>query len=69
MGSVKNLVITTKIEHWNDLILLNQRFLGKFVFRGQGNSECENMMNDLHHNFRFRSIWTQLENAIALRLT
>ena len=41
MGSVKNLVITTTIEHWNDLILLNQRFLGKFVFRGQGNSEWE----------------------------
>lgn len=31
--------ITTKIEHWNDIFRLNQRFMSNFVFRGQGNAE------------------------------
>ena len=36
---LKNLVITTIIEQWNDLLSLNHKFLNKFVFRGQSNSE------------------------------
>ena len=31
--------IITKIEHWNDIFRLNQRFMSNFVFRGQGNAE------------------------------
>lgn len=34
----KNLVITTTLETWNDLISLNQKFLNKFVFREQADS-------------------------------
>ena len=37
----KNLVITTTLETWNDLISLNQKFLNKFVFRGQADSAWE----------------------------
>lgn len=37
----KNLVLTTSLERWNDLVLLNQKFLGKFVFRGQADSSWD----------------------------
>ena len=37
----KNLAITTTLETWNDLISLNQKFLNKFVFRGQADSAWE----------------------------
>ena len=31
--------IITEIEHWNDIFLLNQRFMSNFIYRGQGNAE------------------------------
>ncbi len=31
--------IKTKLEHWNDLSLLSNRFISAFAFRGQANSE------------------------------
>ena len=37
----KNQEITTTLETWNDLISLNQKFLNKFVFRGQADSAWE----------------------------
>ena len=31
--------VTTRLEHWNDISMLNPRFLMGFVFRGQGKSD------------------------------
>ena len=36
---LKRAFIETKIKEWNDLFLLNQRFMSNFIFRGQANSE------------------------------
>ena len=38
---VKNLIITTCLEQWNDLMLLDQKFLNKFIFRGQADASWE----------------------------
>lgn len=37
----KNLIVTTTVERWNDLVSLDQRFLKKFVFRGQADSSWQ----------------------------
>lgn len=39
MSKSENLYIETKLENWNDLFKLNQKFLSKFIFRGQANKE------------------------------
>lgn len=36
---LKHAFIETKIQEWNDLFLLNQKFMSNFIFRGQANSE------------------------------
>lgn len=36
---LKRAFIETKIKEWNDLFLLNQKFMSNFIFRGQANSE------------------------------
>lgn len=36
---LKRAFIETKKNEWNDLFLLNQRFLSNFIFRGQANSD------------------------------
>ena len=36
---LKRAFIETKIQEWNDLFLLNQKFMSNFIFRGQANSE------------------------------
>ncbi|MFT4072799.1 MAG: FRG domain-containing protein [Dysgonamonadaceae bacterium] len=52
--NMENAYITTELENWNDLFLLNQRFTSKFIFRGQANSEwklqtsLERLINKLH---------------------
>ena len=30
--------VETRIVEWNDLFLLNQKFMANFIFRGQGDS-------------------------------
>lgn len=35
----KRMYIKTRLEHWNDISMLNPRFLKGFVFRGQGKSD------------------------------
>lgn len=51
---LENAYIETTIENWNDFFLLHQRFLARFVFRGQSNSEwkletaLERLINRLH---------------------
>ncbi len=37
--SIKRSFVTTEIERWNDIFLLDQRFLSQFVFRGQAKAE------------------------------
>lgn len=39
MGIKKGRYIKTRLEHWNDLSMLNPSFLKAFVFRGQG--DCD----------------------------
>jgi len=39
MNKLENLYIETKLEKWNDLFNLNQKFLSKFIFRGQANEK------------------------------
>lgn len=34
----KNLIITTTMEKWNDIISFNPKFLKRFIFRGQSDS-------------------------------
>ena len=52
----KRLFIETKLEHWNDISMLNPRFLSGFVFRGHGDSEwhiessLERMIKRFHPN-------------------
>ena len=36
---LKRAFIETKIQEWNDLFLLNQKFMSNLIFRGQANSE------------------------------
>ena len=38
MGMERRKYVKTRLEHWNDISMLNPRFLKGFVFRGQGNS-------------------------------
>lgn len=53
-----NAYITTEIESWNDFFLLHQRFISRFVFRGQANAEwslktsLDRLMNKLHPNYK-----------------
>ena len=52
----KRRFVEAELEHWNDISMLNPRFLSGFVFRGQGNSEwhiessLERMIKRFHPN-------------------
>lgn len=52
----KRRFVKTELEHWNDISILNPRFLSGFVFRGQGDSEwhiessLERMIKRYHPN-------------------
>lgn len=52
----KRRFVETELEHWNDISMLNPRFLSGFVFRGQGDSEwhiessLERMIKRFHPN-------------------
>jgi len=41
MSKSEKLYIETKLENWNDLFKLNQRFLAKFIFRGQADEKWD----------------------------
>lgn len=62
--------IETEIENWNDFFLLHQRFLARFVFRGQGNSEwqlqtsLERLINRLHPHYRDKIIPASYEKRM-----
>lgn len=55
--SIDKAYVTTQLEHWNDIFLLNQRFMSNFVFRGQGNADwglktsLARMVESHHPNF------------------
>lgn len=38
---LKHAFVETKISEWNELFLLNQKFMSNFIFRGQGNSNWQ----------------------------
>ena len=52
----KRRFVETELEHWNDISMLNPRFLSGFVFRGQGDydwhieSSLERMIKRFHPN-------------------
>lgn len=52
----KRRFVEAELEHWNDISMLNPRFLSGFVFRGQGDSEwhiessLERMIKRFHPN-------------------
>lgn len=54
---LNNAYITTEVENWNDFFLLHQRFLSRFVFRGQANAEwklqtsLDRLINKLHPSY------------------
>lgn len=54
---LNNAYITTEVENWNDFFLLHQRFISRFVFRGQANADwklqtsLDRLINKLHPNY------------------
>lgn len=38
---LKHAFVETKISEWNELFLLNQKYMSNFIFRGQGNSNWQ----------------------------
>lgn len=52
----KRRFVKTELEHWNDISMLNPRFLSGFIFRGQGDyswhieSSLERMIKRFHPN-------------------
>ncbi len=53
---LKKRFVETELEHWNDISMLNPRFLSAYVFRGQGDycwhieSSLERMIKRFHPN-------------------
>lgn len=62
--------IKTEIENWNDFFLLHQRFLSRFVFRGQGNSEwklqtsLERLIDRIHPHYIDKSLPASYEKRM-----